>query len=58
MAPDGISLASHILVVIWSWVISLCHRDSEIGEVLQRIIESESIDLNEAANVFVGQDTR
>ena len=34
------------------------YSDSEVADVLKKIIESEAIDLSEAANVFVGQDTR
>ena len=33
-------------------------RDSEVAAVLQKIIEGEGINLDEPANVFVGQDTR
>jgi hypothetical protein len=33
-------------------------RDSEVGSVLEKIISSEGINLDEPANVFVGQDTR
>ena len=36
----------------------LVFRDSEVAAVLQKIIEGEGINLDEPANVFVGQDTR
>jgi len=36
----------------------LIFRDSEVGSVLEKIISTEGINLDEPASVFVGQDTR
>lgn len=45
-------------ISLWFLIEELFHRDSDLADVIQKIITSEKIDLDEPANVFIGQDTR